>query len=66
MARVSRGLAAVSRMKNDSGVVTRMAEPPRIPSPATPSDVRPAAQNADAALGFDAFRRPAQRLCACF
>ena len=30
------------------------AEPPKIPSPATPSDVRPAAQNADAALGFDA------------
>jgi hypothetical protein len=29
------------------------AEPPKIPSPATPSDVRPAAQNADAALGLD-------------
>jgi hypothetical protein len=32
----------------------QMAEPPKIPSPATPSDVRPATQNADAALGFDA------------
>jgi hypothetical protein len=32
----------------------QMAEPPKIPSPATPSDVRPAAQNADAALGIDA------------
>ena len=32
----------------------QMAEPPKSPSPATPSDVRPAAQNADAALGFDA------------
>ena len=31
----------------------QMAEPPKIPSPATPSDVRPAGQNADAALGFD-------------
>jgi hypothetical protein len=30
------------------------AEPPKIPSPATPSDVRPAAQSADAALGLDA------------
>jgi len=30
------------------------AEPPKIPSAATPSDVRPATQNADAALGFDA------------
>jgi hypothetical protein len=30
------------------------AEPPRIPSPATPADARPAPQNADAALGFDA------------
>jgi hypothetical protein len=32
----------------------QMVEPPKIPSPATPSDIRPAAQNADAALGFDA------------
>jgi len=32
----------------------QMAEPPKISSPATPSDVRPAAQNADAALGIDA------------
>jgi hypothetical protein len=32
----------------------QMAAPPKIPSPATPSDVRPAGQNADAALGFDA------------
>jgi hypothetical protein len=32
----------------------QMAEPPKIPSPATPSDVRPATQNADAALGIDA------------
>jgi hypothetical protein len=30
------------------------AEPPKMPSPATPSDVRPPAQNADAALGIDA------------
>jgi hypothetical protein len=30
------------------------AEPPKIPSPATPADVRPAAQNADAGLGIDA------------
>jgi hypothetical protein len=32
----------------------QMAEPPKIPSPTTPADVRPAAQNADAALGIDA------------
>ena len=32
----------------------QMAEPPKIPPPATPSDVRAAAQNTDPALGFDA------------
>jgi hypothetical protein len=46
----------------------QMAEPPKIPSPATPSDVRPPARNADAALGIDALlerqrRAPLPALC---